>query len=100
MKIVPVNDHLLVERLKAEEKVGRLYLPGNVKEQQVGVIVSVSQVIHKDYGATNDPIYKPGMKVLFSKYAGFDAEIGTHTVFLVKKEEVLAIIEDADGEPA
>ena len=72
MKIRPLNDRILVQRLEEEEKTaGGIIIPDNAKEKPVeGTIIAVGPGKLNDAGERVAPQVKEGDTVLFSKYGG------------------------------
>ena len=77
MKIRPLADNVLVERLEAETKTaGGIVLPDSAKEKpQRGKIVSVGAGKVLDDGTLRKVQVKKGDMVLFTSYAGKEVKI-------------------------
>lgn len=95
MKIKPLGDRLLVQRLEAEEKTkGGIVLPDTAKEKpKEGKVVSVGRGRITDEGKTVPLNVKEGDKILFSSYAGTDIKIEGEEYLILREEDVLGIIE-------
>ena len=76
MKIVPLNDKIVVERLEADDKTaGGIILPDTAKEKpKQGKILSVGEGKHLDNGSRADFQVKVGDRVLFTSYAGVGSD--------------------------
>lgn len=86
MKFIPFGKRVLVERVKAEEKVGRFYLPENLQEKPAeGIVVELGT-----YGVDNLPVVL-GNRILFGKYAGTEIKIDENTYLILKEEEILGV---------
>lgn len=95
MKIKPLGDRLLVQRLEAEEKTkGGIVLPDTAKEKpKEGKIVGVGKGRITDDGKTVPLNVKVGDKILFTSYAGTDVKIEGEEYLILREEDVLGIIE-------
>ncbi|MCB9894387.1 MAG: co-chaperone GroES [Planctomycetes bacterium] len=91
----PLNDKVLIERAKAEEKTkGGIILPDSSKEKpKEGKIVAVGQGRITEQGERLPFQVKKGDKVLFKSYAGTDVKIDGKDYILMSEEEILAVIE-------
>ena len=72
MKIVPLNDKILVERLEADDKTaGGIILPDTAKEKpKQGKILAVGEGKPLDSGKRATFQVKVGDRVLFTSYCG------------------------------
>ena len=95
MKIKPLADRVLVERLEAETKTaGGIVLPDSAKEKpQKGKIISVGGGKVLDDGSVRKLQVKKGDLVLFTSYAGTDVKIGTKEYLIMSESDIMAIIE-------
>ena len=95
MKIKPLADRVLVERLEAETKTaGGIVLPDSAKEKpQKGKIISVGNGKVLDDGSVRKLQVKKGDLVLFTSYAGTDVKIGTKEYLIMSESDIMAIIE-------
>ncbi|MCA8912381.1 MAG: co-chaperone GroES [Planctomycetes bacterium] len=91
----PLNDKVLIERAKAEDKTkGGIILPDSSKEKpKEGVIVAVGQGRITDQGERVAFQVKKGDRVLFKSYAGTDVKIDGKDYILMSEEEILAVVE-------
>ncbi|MBK8205782.1 MAG: co-chaperone GroES [Planctomycetes bacterium] len=94
-KVRPLNDKVLIERAKAEDKTkGGIILPDSSKEKpKEGKIVAVGQGRIAENGERVGFQVKTGDRVLFKSYAGTDVKIDGKDYILMSEEEVLAVIE-------
>ncbi|MDP3685317.1 MAG: co-chaperone GroES [bacterium] len=96
MKIRPLNDHVVVKPLKAEEvtKSG-LVLPDTAREEkpEQGEVIAVGTGKLLDDGRRAPMSVKPGDKVLFTKYAPDEVEIDGEDYLVLEEEKILGIIE-------
>lgn len=87
MNIKPINDHIFLEPLKAEEKTkSGLVLPETADKEkpQEGRVLAVGPKITS---------VKEGDKVLFTKYGPNEIKIDDKEYLIAKEEDILAIIE-------
>lgn len=96
MKIKPLGDKILVQRLEAETKTsGGIVLPDSAKEKpQRGKIVSVGQGKTLDDGSIKKMQVKKGDSVLFTSYAGTEVKIGGKEHLIMSESDILAVIEN------
>ena len=87
MKIIPLNDRVLLKSAKIEERTasGLFLSPASQEKTQVAEVVAVG----------TDPAIavKVGQKVFHDKYAGTEIKDGGEEYLLVKYEQILAIVE-------
>jgi chaperonin GroES len=95
MKIRPLADKVLVQRLEAENKTaGGIVLPDSAKEKpQQGKIVSVGDGKVLDDGTQKKLQVKKGDVVLFSSYAGTDVKIDGKEYLIMTESDIMAVIE-------
>ena len=95
MKIRPLADKVLVQRLEAETKTaGGIVLPDTAKEKpQRGKIVSVGEGKLLDDGTRQKVQVKKGQIVLFTSYAGTEIKIEGKEYLIMDESDIMAIIE-------
>ena len=95
MKIRPLNDRLLVKRLKEEEKTaGGIIIPDSAKEKPAeGEVIAVGPGKTNDKGERVALQVKSGDRVLFSKYGGTDVKLDGDDFLIMREDDVLGIIE-------
>ncbi len=95
MKIRPLNDRLLVKRLKEEEKTaGGIIIPDSAKEKPAeGEVMAVGPGKANDKGDRVAMQVKAGDRILFSKYSGTDVKIEGEDFLIMREDDVLGIIE-------
>ena len=95
MKIRPLADKVLVERVEAENKTaGGIVLPDTAKEKpQRGKIVSVGQGKILDDGTRKQMQVKKGDMVLFTSYAGTEIKIDGKEYLIMDESDIMAVIE-------
>jgi len=95
MKVIPLNDRVLVKRLESDKKTtGGIIIPDTAKEKpQEGLVVSVGKGKHNDDGSRIEPEVKAGDRVLFGKFAGTEIKIdGVEHVFM-REDDIFGILE-------
>jgi chaperonin GroES len=95
MKIRPLADKVLVQRLEAETKTaGGIVLPDTAKEKpQRGKVVAVGSGKVLDDGTVRKMQVKKGDTVLFTSYAGTDVKIDGKEHLIMTESDILAVIE-------
>ena len=95
MKIRPLHDRILVERLEEKEVVkGGIIIPDTAKEkpQEAKVIAVVTGKVTED-GKRLPLDVKAGDRILFGKYSGSEVKIDDKEYLILREEDVLAILE-------
>ncbi len=95
MKIRPLADKVLVQRLDAESVTsGGIVLPESAKEKpQRGKVVSVGDGEALKDGTRRKVQVKKGDEVLFSSYSGTEIKIGVKEYMIMDESEIMAIVE-------
>lgn len=95
MKLKPISDNILVERLEAEQKKGAIIIPDSAKEKpKQGKVVAVGKGKTDEDGKLIRMNVKKGDKIIFASFAGTDVEIKGKEYVIMREEDVLGIIED------
>jgi len=96
MKIRPLADKVLVQRLEAENKTaGGIVLPDTAKEKpQRGKVISVGEGKLLDDGTRRKMQVKKGDVVLFTSYAGTEIKVDGKEYLIMDESDIMAIIED------
>jgi len=95
MKIRPLQDRVIVKRVKEEEKTkGGIIIPDTAKEKPIeGEVVAVGTGKVLDDGKIRKPEVKEGDRVLFGKYAGTEVKIEGEEHLILREDDILGIIE-------
>jgi len=95
MKIRPLADKVLVERVEAENKTaGGIVLPDTAKEKpQRGKIIAVGNGKILDDGTRKQMQVKKGDLVLFTSYAGTEVKIDGKEHLIMDESDIMAVIE-------
>jgi len=96
MKIRPLGDKVLVQRMEAETKTaGGIVLPDTAKEKpQKGKVISVGEGKTLDDGSKQQMQVKKGDMVLFTSYAGTDIKIEGKEYLIMSESDIMAVIEE------
>lgn len=96
MKLIPLDDRIVVKRLESEEKTrGGILLPDTAKEKsQKGEVVSVGRGKLLPNGRILEPTLKKGDRVFFGKYAGNEIKVEGCEYTILKESEILGKISD------
>ncbi len=96
MKVRPLNDRILVERIEEEEKTaGGIIIPDAAKEKpSQGKVIAVGNGKKTDDGKVIPLDVKEGDKILFGKYAGTEIKVEGKEYLMMREDEVFAVIED------
>lgn len=94
MKIVPLNDKIVVQRMEAEDKTaGGIILPDNAKEKpKQGKILSVGDGKVLENGKRAAFQVKAGDKVLFTSYAGTEVSVDGKEYLIMTEDDILAVV--------
>jgi chaperonin GroES len=94
MKIRPLQDRLLVERIEEEQKTaGGIIIPDTAKEKPVeGKVVAVGRGKVNDDGSIRTLDVKPGDRVMFGKYGGTEVKLDRKDYVSLREDDVLAIV--------
>lgn len=95
MKIRPLHDRVLVQRIEEEEKTkGGIIIPDTAREKpQQGKVVAVGPGRIDDKGNRVPMNVKAGDRVLFGKYAGSEVEIDDEQYLIMREDDILGVIE-------
>jgi chaperonin GroES len=96
MKIVPLNDRVLVKRIEEVQMTkGGIYIPDTAKEKPIeGKVTAVGSGKIADNGERVALTVKAGDRVLFGKYAGTEIKVEGEEHLMMREDDILAIIED------
>ena len=95
MKIRPLHDRLLVERLEEKEvKKGGIIIPDTAKEKpQEAKVIAVGNGKVTDEGKKIPLAVKAGDKILFGQYSVCADKIDDKEYLIMREDDVLAILE-------
>ena len=95
MKIRPLQDRILVQRVKEEEKTkGGIIIPDTAKEKPVeGRVIAVGIGKLSEEGKRIALEVKKGDRILFGKYSGTEVKIEDEEYLIMREDDVLGVIE-------
>jgi len=95
MKLRPLHDRILVQRVEEEETTkGGIIIPDSAKEKPAeGKVISVGNGKKDDSGNIIPLEIKMGDKILFGKYSGTEVKIDGEEYLIMREDDVLGIIE-------
>jgi chaperonin GroES len=95
MKIRPLQDRIVIERLTGEEKTkGGLIIPDTAKEKPAqGKVIAVGPGKRDDDGKLIPCEVKVGDTVMFSKYSGNEIKIDGKEHLILREDELLGVVE-------
>jgi chaperonin GroES len=99
MTIRPLHDRIIVRRLdEGEQKIGGIIIPDSAKEKpQQAKVIHVGDGKVTEEGTRIPLDVKAGDRILFGKYSGQDVKLDGEEYLIMKEDDVLAIIADADN---
>jgi chaperonin GroES len=95
MKIRPLQDRVIVQRMDEEETTkGGIIIPDTAKEKpQEGKVIAVGKGKVGDDGKVIPLDVKPGNKILFGKYSGTEVKIDGDEYIIMREDDILGVIE-------
>jgi chaperonin GroES len=95
MKLRPLQDRILVQRVQEETKTkGGIIIPDTAKEKPAeGKIVAVGNGKLGEDGKRIALEVKKGDRILFGKYAGSEIKIEGEEYLILREDDVLGVIE-------
>ena len=94
MKVKPLHDRVLVERIEAESKTaGGIIIPDTAKEKPFeGKVIAVGEGLRDDSGKRIALDVKEGDRVLFAQWGTNEVKIDGKELTILKESDILAII--------
>jgi len=95
MKIRPLQDRVIVRRIKEEDRTkGGLYIPDTAKEKPAeGTVIAVGNGKILEDGSVRKLDVKEGDRVLFGKYSGNEVKIDGEEHLILREDEILGVLE-------
>ncbi len=95
MKIRPLHDRILIERLEEKEaKKGGIIIPDTAKEKpQEGKVIAVGNGKVTEDGKKIPLDVKASDRILFGKYSGSEVTLDDKEYLILREDDVLAILE-------
>jgi chaperonin GroES len=94
-KIRPLQDRVIVKRVKEEEKTkGGLYIPDTAKEKPIeGTVLAVGNGKVLEDGTVRRLDVKEGDRVLFGKYSGTEVKLDGEEHLILREDDILGVLE-------
>ena len=93
MKLIPLHDHILIERIKDKMK-GTIIIPETAKEKYLqGKIIKIGDGRIDENGTIIPLGIKVGDIVFFHRFAGNEIDIDGKEYLIVREDDILAIKE-------
>jgi chaperonin GroES len=95
MKIRPLHDRVLVERIEEQEvRKGGIIIPDTAKEKpQEGKVIAAGNGKVGEDGKRLPLDVKAGNRVLFGKYSGSEVKLDDKEYLILREEDILAILD-------
>src|ERR1043165_7408223 len=95
MKVRPLHDRIIVQRLEeGEQKIGGDNIPDPPQEKtQQGKVIAVGQGKVKDDGKRQPLDVQDGDTILFGKYSGQEIKIDGEDYLIMREDEILAVLD-------
>jgi len=95
MKLRPLQDRILVQRVEEENKTkGGIIIPDTAKEKPAeGKVVAVGNGKVGDDGNRMALEIRVGDRILFGKYSGTEVKIEGEEYLIMREDDVLGVIE-------
>lgn len=95
MKLIPLDDRIVIKQLDAESKTaGGIILPDTAKEKpQIGKVIAVGPGKVLDNGQRSKMSVSKNDEVVYSKYIGSEVEVDDEKYVVLHETDVLGIIE-------
>ncbi len=94
MKLRPLQDRILVQRVKEEETTkGGIIIPDTAKEKPAeGKVVAVGNGKLDEKGKRIALEVKKGDRILFGKYSGTEVKMDGEEYLIMREDDVLGIV--------
>ena len=95
MHLRPLHDRVIVHRFEeGEQQIGGIIIPDSAKEKpQQGTVIAAGNGNVNAAGKRIPLTVKAGDRILFGKYAGQEIKVDGKEYFIMKEDDVLAVIE-------
>jgi chaperonin GroES len=94
MKLIPLNDKIVVERLEADDKTaGGIILPDTAKEKpKQGKVLAVGEGKALENGKRAAFQVKVNDRVLFTSYSGSEVTVDGKEYLIMTEDDILAVV--------
>ncbi len=95
MSIRPLQDRVILKRVKEEEKTkGGIIIPDTAKEKPIeGEVVAIGNGKVLEDGTVRKVSVAVGDRVLFGKYSGTEVKLEGEERLIVREDDILAVLE-------
>ena len=95
MKLRPLQDRILVIRVKEDEKTkGGIIIPDTAKEKPIeGKVIAAGKGKLSEEGKRIALEIKKGDQILFGQYSGTEVKIEDEEYLIMREDDVLGVIE-------
>ncbi|WP_419656654.1 GroS: 10kDa chaperonin GroES [Desulfosarcina variabilis str. Montpellier] len=95
MKLRPLQDRILVQRVKENEKSkGGIIIPDTAKEKSIeGTVIAAGNGRLSEAGKRIALDVKKGDRILFGKYSGTEVKIEGEEYLIMREDDVLGVAE-------
>lgn len=95
MKIQPLHDRVIVERVELEDKTaGGIIIPDTAKEKpQQGRVIAVGPGRRLKGGKRREMNVKEGDLVIFGKYSGTEFKMDDKEHLILREDDIYAVVE-------
>jgi len=94
MKIRPLYDRIVLERIKEQETSHKgIIIPDSAKEKpQEGLVIATGRGKRLEDGSMAELDVKAGDRVLFGKYSGSDITVDGAEYIIMREDDILGIL--------
>ncbi len=94
MKLRPLHDRVIVERLEEDEKTkGGIIIPDSAKEKpSEGKVIAVGKGKVNEDGSVRKLDVKAGDRVIFGKYSGDEVTVEGKELIILSEDNILGVI--------
>jgi chaperonin GroES len=95
MKLIPLDDRVVIKQLEAEEKTaGGIILPDTAKEKpHIGKVIAIGPGKILKNGKRSRMSVKKNDEVIYAKYIGSEVEIDGEEYVILQESDILGIVE-------
>jgi len=94
MKIVPLEDRVVIKKKETEELASGILLTKASKEEEyIGEVIEIGEGKLMENGILKPMKVKAGDLVCFTKYSGTEIEIDDEKLTILNESDILAILE-------
>ncbi len=95
MKLRPLHDRVLAERIAEENKTsGGLFIPDTAKEKPLeAIVIAVGNGKVLENGEIQAPSVKAGDRILIGKYSGSEVKLDGKDHIILREDDILGILE-------